>query len=115
MHKPVSLTNARTGKRVRVASHAVPAGSKANRVYALQPGAALVPVPTPLPILGYRYQREHLHVYVNGSMPLDLRSAHEEGRTRDEVWLVATRPAGIQEIVLTDCREDFHILLPQAA
>ena len=92
----VSLKDARTGKRVRVS--------------ALPAGASLVQ-----PILGYCYQAGHLSVYVNGSMPLDLRSAHEQGRTQDEVWLVATPPAGIREIDWTDCRQDFQLLLPQAA
>ena len=111
----ISLTDARTGKRVRVSAQpsAPEPGRHAVRVHQLHPGAALVPAP--LPILGYCYQRDHLHVYVNGSMPLDLRTAHEEGRTQDEVWLVATRPASIQEIDLSDCREDYQILLSQAA
>ncbi|HEX8506520.1 MAG TPA: hypothetical protein VF630_14230 [Hymenobacter sp.] len=97
MRKPVVfLKDARTGKRVRVQS--------------LPQGAALVQ-----PILGYCHQAGHFTVYVNGSTPLDLRSAHEQGRTRDEVWLVATPPAGIREIDWTDCRQDFQLLLPQAA
>ena len=100
MHKHaapvISLTDARTGKRLRVA--------------ALPQGAALVE-----PIVGYCYQHEHLTVYVNGSMPLDLRTAQEDGHTEDEVWLVAVRPAGIREIDVTDCRREFQLLLPQAA
>jgi hypothetical protein len=56
MPKPVSLTDARTGNRLRVAE--------------LPRGAALVE-----PILGYCYQAGHLTVYVNGSMPLALRTA----------------------------------------
>lgn len=93
---PVSLTDARTGKRVRLA--------------ALPPGAALVE-----PILGYCYQAGHLRVYVNGSMPLDLRTAQEEGHTDAEMWLVQELPAGIREIDVTDCRREFQLLLPQAA
>ena len=93
---PVSLTDARTGKRVRLRE--------------LPTGAALVE-----PIVGYCYQAGHLTVYVNGSMPLDLRAAQEEARTQDEVWLVASRPAGIREIDLTDCRREFQLLLPNAA
>ena len=92
----VSLTDARTGKRLRLA--------------ALPPGAALVE-----PILGYCYQAGHLTVYVNGSMPLDLRTAQEDGHTAAEMWLVDPRPAGIREIVVTDCRRDFQLLLPDAA
>ena len=96
MPKPVSLKDARTGKRVRVAE--------------LPPGAALVE-----PILGYYRQHDHLTVYVNGSMPLDLRTAHEEGHTAAEMWLVTPLPAGIREIVVTDDRKTFQLLLPQAA
>ncbi len=92
----VSLTDARTGKRVRVSC--------------LRPGAALVPVPAPAPILGYAYQAGHLTVYVRGPMPLALRAAAEEGRTHQETWLVAELPAGIQEIDLTDCRREFRLL-----
>ncbi|MBO2007580.1 hypothetical protein [Hymenobacter negativus] len=92
----VSLTDARTGKRLRVS--------------ALPAGAALVE-----PILGYCYQAGHLHVYVNGSMPLNLRTAHEEGHTEAEMWLVDELPAGIREIVVTDERKNFQLLLPQAA
>ena len=93
---PISLTSARTGKRLRLRE--------------LPPGAALVE-----PILGYCYQVNHLTVYVNGSMPLDLRTAQEEGRTQDEVWLVDAPPAGIREVVWTDDRRTFQLLLPQAA
>ena len=96
MHRPVSLQDARTGKRLRLA--------------ALPPGAALVE-----PILGYCYQAGHLTVYVSGTMPLALRTAHEEGRTAAEMWLVAELPAGIREIVVTDERKTFQLLLPQAA
>ncbi|MDU0372109.1 hypothetical protein ACFPAF_17030 [Hymenobacter endophyticus] len=96
---PISLTDARTGKRVRV--------------QALPEGAALVPMPEP--ILGYSYQQGHLTVYVNGSMPPELRTAHQEGTTAQEVLLVAQLPAGIREIDLTDCRREFRLLLPQAA
>lgn len=92
----ISLKNARTGKRVRLRE--------------LPAGAALVQ-----PIVGYCYQQGHLHVYVNGSMPLNLRAAQEEARTQDEVWLVPTLPAGIQEIVLTDHRRELSLLLPDAA
>jgi hypothetical protein len=92
----VSLTDARTGKRLRVE--------------ALPPGAALVE-----PILGYCYQAGHFTVYVNGSMPLAMRSAHEQRRTEGEVWLVQPLPAGIREIDWTDDRRNFQLLLPQQA
>jgi hypothetical protein len=91
----VSLTDAATGKRVRVSS--------------LAPGAALVPVPQPEPILGYTYQAGHLTVYVSGTMPLDMRAAHEQGRTHTETWLVDELPAGIREIDLTDCRREYKL------
>jgi hypothetical protein len=90
----VSLTDARTGKRVRVS--------------AFQPGDALVPEPEP--ILGYTYQAGHLTVYVNGSMPLSMRSAAQDGCTDHETWLVDELPAGIKEIDWTDCRRAFHLL-----
>lgn len=92
----VSLTDARTGKRVRVSS--------------LSPGAALVPVPAPAPILGYTYQAGHLTVYVSGTTPLAMRSAAEQGRLDQGTWLVDELPAGIQEIDLTDCRREFRLL-----
>jgi hypothetical protein len=31
------------------------------------------------------------------------------------MWLVDPRPAGIREIDVTDCRREFHLLLPEAA
>lgn len=90
----VSLTDARTGKRVRVA--------------AFQPGDALVPAPQP--ILGYTYQAGHLTVYVRGTMPLGLRSALQDNCLEQETWLVDELPAGIQEIDWTDCRREFRLL-----
>ena len=93
---PISLKEARTGKRVRVSE--------------LPQGAALVE-----PILGYCYQAGNLTVYVNGSMPLDLRTAQEDGHTAAEMWLVDELPTGIREIVVTDDRQTFQLLLPQAA
>ena len=92
----VSLTDARTGKRLRL--DALPAG------------AALVE-----PILGYCYQAGHLTVYINGSMPLAMRTAQEDGHTDAEMWLVKPLPASIREIVVTDCRREFQLLLPEAA
>jgi hypothetical protein len=94
--RPVSLKDARTGKRVRLAE--------------LPVGAALVE-----PILGYYRQHGHLTVYVSGTMPLALRTAHEEGHTAAEMWLVTLLPAGIREIVVTDDHKTFQLLLPHAA
>lgn len=92
----VSLTDASTGKRVRVSAFA--------------PGAALLPVPQPEPILGYTYRAGHLTVYVSGTMPLAMRTAQEEGRTHEEAWLVDELPQSIREIDLTDCRREFRLL-----
>lgn len=99
MSRPkISLTDAVTGKRVRVA--------------AFRPGDALVP--EPLPILGYVPHAEHgWTVYVNGTMPPAMRSAVEDGHTDQEVLLVAELPAGIREITLPDHRREFS--LKQAA
>jgi hypothetical protein len=87
----LSLKDATTGKRVRVSSFA--------------PGDAIVQ-----PILGCYYQHGHLKVYVNGSMPLNMRTALEEGRTDQETWLVDELPDGIKEIDWTDCRGEFRLL-----
>ena len=91
----ISLTDAATGKRVRVDS--------------FQPGDALVQ-----PILGYCYTTDnHWTVYVAGPMPPHLRAAVEEGHLDQEVLLVPELPQGIQEITLADHRREFH--LKQAA
>ncbi len=90
----IYLTNADTGKR--------------ESVRAFQPGDALVE-----PILGYSYHAGGLTVYVNGTMPLDMRSALEDGHTDQEAWLVDELPTGIREIDWTHCRRDF--LLKKAA
>ncbi len=92
----VSLTDARTGKRVRVSG--------------FQPGDALVLAPQPEPILGYTYQAGHLTVYVSGTMPLDMRSALQDGCLDQETWLVDELPLGIKEIDWTDCRREFCLL-----
>lgn len=90
----LSLTDAATGKRVRV--------------NAFQPGDALVAAP--LPILGYCYTSDNnWTVYVAGPMPPHLRSAVEQGHTEREVLLVAELPAGIQEITLPDHRREFQL------
>ncbi|MGI4870973.1 MAG: hypothetical protein ACRYFX_07325 [Janthinobacterium lividum] len=101
--RPISLTDARTHQRIRVSHFA--------------PGAALVPVCHPMPILGY-WSRQVGHltrcsVYVAGTMPPLLRTAAELGRTDEEIWLSAA-PGGIREIDLTDCRNEFEVLLPTA-
>ncbi len=96
----ISLTDAATGKRVRVSAFA--------------PGDALVPVPQPEPILGYCYTTAHnWTVYVAGTMPPAMRTAVEEGYTDQEVLLVPELPDGIREITLPDHRRDYT--LQQAA
>ena len=89
----ISLTDACTGKRVRISE--------------LRPGDALVPRAEP--ILGYYYRAGSLTVYVNGPMPPALRTAAQEGHTEAEVLLVAELPTGIREIDWTDCRQEFHL------
>ncbi len=99
--RPVSLRDARNGKRIRVSR--------------FRPGAALVPVCAPLPILGYWFRHDGgLTVYVAGPMPPDLRTAAEEGHTAHEHWLVSAGD-GIREIDLTECRQDYGVLQPLAA
>ena len=95
MHRPkISLTDATTGKRVRVD--------------AFQPGDALVAAPQP--ILGYCYTAQNgWRVYVAGTMPPQMRTAAEEGHTDQEVLLVPALPAGIQEITLPDHRREFAL------
>jgi hypothetical protein len=95
MRRPkLSLTDAATGKRVRVD--------------AFQPGDALVVAPQP--ILGYCYTTAHnWTVYVAGTMPAGMRTAVEEGYTDQEVLLVPELPAGIQEITLPDHRREFSL------
>lgn len=90
MPPKISLTNAQTGKRVRVDAFA--------------PGDALVQ-----PILGYCYTTAtNWTVYVAGGMSPELRTAVQEGHTDQEVLLVAELPAGIQEITLPDHRREFR-------
>jgi hypothetical protein len=91
MPPKISLTDAVTGKRVRVD--------------AFQPGDALVQ-----PILGYCYtSQNNWTVYVAGPMPPAMRTAVEEGYLDQEVLLVPELPAGIQEITLPDHRREFSL------
>jgi hypothetical protein len=108
--RPVSLTNARNGKRIRLAPHQMTSAGKANKVRQFQPGDALLPVCEPMPILGYRFHYNgHLTVYVAGTMPADLRTAVEEDATHEETWLTST-PGGLREIDLSDSRNAFRLL-----
>lgn len=91
MPPKISLTDAATGKRVRVDG--------------FQPGDALVQ-----PILGYCYTTEtNWTVYVAGAMSPHLRTAAQEGHLDQEVLLVPELPAGIQEITLADHRREFSL------
>ena len=89
----IYLTNADTGKR--------------EAIQEFQPGDALVAAP--VPIVGYVHYEGHLTVYVNGSMPLAMRTAREQGFTDQESWLVDQLPQGIREIDLDDCRREFFL------
>lgn len=113
MCRPVSLTDARSGKRIRVSQfHLSSPGGHANRTRAFQPGDALVPLMPPMPILGYWFRQAGalslVSVYVPGTMPADMRTAAEQGRTKEETWFGGV-PSGITEIDLADCRRDFFL------
>jgi hypothetical protein len=96
--RPISLRDARSGKRIRVSQ--------------FLPGTALVPVCHSMPMLGYWFRQDGgLTVYVAGSMPLDMRTAAEAGSAGEETWLSAVR-GGIREIDLTDCRGEFMVQQP---
>jgi hypothetical protein len=101
--RPVSLKNALNGKRIRLNM--------------LTPGAAIVPACAFMPILGCWFRQvgtqSRLTVYVNGTMPLALRTAAELHRTEEETWL-AEQPDGIREIDVTDCRGEYLFQLPTA-
>lgn len=105
--RPISVQDAYTGKRIRIAH--------------FERGAALCALTqecppqllAPQPILGYWLRPARLNVYVAGTMPAQWRTAAEQGCTQQEVLLEAL-PAGIQEIDLTDCRREYRVLLHPA-
>jgi hypothetical protein len=101
---PISLTDALSGKRIRVSSFAP--GSAVCAVTTRQP----VVLAAPQPLVGYWYRRGHLTVYVTGPMMADLRTAAQEACTHEEVLLVPALPAGLSEIDLTDCRREFRVV-----
>jgi hypothetical protein len=105
---PVSLTEALSGKRIRV-SHF----ERGSALCALTHSTP-VELAAPEPILGYWHRPPgRLTVYLPGSMPAELRTAMEEQRTQEEVVL---RPLGsIREVDLSDCRREFRVLLKWAA
>jgi len=93
----VSLTGTTTTARIRVSS--------------LAPGTRLIPLGAPLTVLGCWPQGEKLTAYVAGTMPAQLRTAAEEGRTHEEEWFGPV-PAGIAEIDLSECRYEYLVQQP---
>jgi hypothetical protein len=81
------------------------------RVQRLQPGTNLIPLGEPLQVLGCWPQGEKLTAYVAGTMPAQLRTAAEEGRTSEEEWFGPV-PAGLREIDLSECRYEYLVQQP---
>ncbi|MCA8830565.1 hypothetical protein [Hymenobacter pini] len=102
--RPVSLVGL-NGKRIRVSGF-----ERGSAVCALT-NSQPVELAAPQPIVGYCHHAGNLMVYVPGSMPAQLRTAVEEQFTEEEV-LLRPMPSGIQEIDLTDCRQDFWVMVP---
>jgi hypothetical protein len=96
----VSLTGTMTTTRIRVPS--------------LEPGTRLIPLLPALDVVGCWPQGEKLTAYVAGTMPPDLRTAVEEGRTHEEEWFGPV-PAGIAEIDLSECRYEYLVQQPSRA
>ncbi|WP_400194084.1 hypothetical protein [Hymenobacter sp. B81] len=103
-YRPISVTDALTGKQIRLTAEPTDATGTRRRMVMLQPGALLC-----LPILGYWPRPTGFTVYVAGTTPASLRTAVEEGRTSEEV-LFGDISAGIQEIELEDCRSQVRLL-----
>lgn len=103
--RPISLTGL-NGKRIRVS------GFERGAALCALTSTTPVELAAPQPIVGYCHHAGTLLVYVPGSMPAQLRTAVEEQYTRDEVLLRPVLPTGIQEIDLTDCRQDFRVMVP---
>lgn len=82
------------------------------RVLDLLPGTILLPLGQRLLVLGYWHQGEKLTAYVAGTMPPELRTAAEEGRTEEETWF-GDVPAGIAEIDLSECRYEYLVQPPK--
>jgi hypothetical protein len=93
----VSLTGTTATSRIRVSS--------------LAAGTHLIPLGQPLAVLGCWPQGEKLTAYVAGTMPPQLRTAVEEGRTHEEEWFGEV-PAGIAEIDLSECRYEYLVQQP---
>jgi len=81
------------------------------RVASLAPGTRLIPLLPPLDVVGCWPQGDKLTAYVVGTMPAELRTAAEEGRTHEEEWFGAI-PAGIAEIDLSECRYEYLVQQP---
>jgi len=93
----VSLTGTVATTRIRVAS--------------LSAGTHLIPLLPALRVLGCWPQGDKLTAYVAGTMPAELRTAAEEGRTDEEEWFGPV-PAGIAEIDLSECRYEYLVQPP---
>lgn len=96
--RAVSLTEAHATRR--------------TRVLGLVPGTTLIPLGQPLDVVGFWHQGEKLTAYVVGTMPAQLRTAYEEGRTHEEHWFGEV-PAGIAEIDLSECRYEYLVQQPK--
>ena len=101
---PISLTGM-NGKRIRVS------GFERGAALCALTNSKPVELAAPQPIVGYCHHAGSLLVYVPGSMPADLRTAVEEKHTKKEV-LLRPMPSGIREIDLTDCRQEFRVMVP---
>jgi hypothetical protein len=77
----------------------------------LEPGTKLIPLLPALDVAGVWHQGDKLTAYVAGTMPPQLRTAAEEGRTHEETWF-GPMPAGIQEIDLSECRYEYLVQQP---
>jgi hypothetical protein len=96
--RAVSLTELRPTRRTRTLS--------------LVPGTFLIPLLPAVRVLGCWHQGDKLTAYVAGTMPPELRTAFEEGRTHEEEWFGPV-PAGIQEIDLSECRYEYLVQQPK--
>jgi hypothetical protein len=82
------------------------------RLPSLERGTKLIPLLPALDVLGCWPQTGgKLTAYVAGTMPLELRTAVEEGRTSEEEWF-GPAPAGIREIDLDLCRYEYLVQEP---
>ena len=85
--------------------------TRRTRVLGLVPGTTLIALGAPVPVVGFWHQGDKLTAYVAGTMPPQLRTAAEEGRTTEEEWF-GPLPAGIREIDLSECRYEYLVQQP---